>query len=213
MQFPDSRILIFAKAPQAGRAKTRLIPTLGAEGAARLQQRLLETTVAWVCNASLCPVTLCCAPDETHPAFQGLADRFELTLRAQCAGDLGRRMADAAGDALAEAGQVLLIGTDCPVMDVGYLQQALQRLQAGHEAVLGPAEDGGYVLLGLRRLLPNLFADMPWGSGEVLALSRQRLAEVAATTALLSPLWDLDRAADWRRLLIHDPRWQAVLDG
>ncbi len=213
MQFPDSRILIFAKAPEPGRVKTRLIPLLGAGGAARLQQRLLETTVARVAGAGLCPVTLCCAPDTGHPQFSALAGRHDITLRPQCAGDLGQRMAEAAAAALGETDQVLLIGTDCPVMQTAYLADALAQLAAGKEAVIGPAEDGGYVLLGLRRFYPLLFTDMPWGSDEVLGLTRQRLAGLAADTALLPPLWDLDRPADWQRLLRHDPRWGAVAGG
>jgi len=211
MQFPDSRILIFAKAPEPGRVKTRLIRELGAEAAARLQHRLLEETVARVNAAGLCPVTLCCAPDENHPVFLELAAGFGLALRPQCGGDLGQRMARAATDALAEAEQVLLLGTDCPVMDANYLRQALTRLDAGDDAVIGPAEDGGYVLLGLRRCYPGLFTEMPWGSDEVLATTRQRLADVAARTTLLPPLWDLDRPEDWRRLLQHEPRWREVL--
>lgn len=211
MQFPHSRILIFAKAPEAGRVKTRLIPALGGDGAALLQQRLLDHTLDWVTQAALCPVELWCAPDDRHPAFRSLAACHGITLRAQQGADLGQRMAHAARSALADAQQVLLIGNDCPVMKADYLRAALQALQQGKEVVFGPAEDGGYVLLGLRRCHDVLFSDLPWGSERVMAVSRRRVAELGLPTEELAVLWDLDRPEDWQRLCRERPDLQARL--
>ncbi len=198
-RFPDARILIFAKAPQAGRVKTRLIPALGAAAAADLYARLLEATVARAVSPALAPVCCCCAPDTTHPFFRQLADDYPVTLTQQQGADLGERMQTAACTALAEAGSVLLIGGDCPVLDAGHLGQALAWLAAGSDAVVGPAEDGGYVLLGLKRSAPELFREMPWGGERVLRETRARLQRLGWRYRELPPLWDLDRPADLRR--------------
>jgi rSAM/selenodomain-associated transferase 1 len=200
MQFPDARILIFAKAPEPGLVKTRLIPALGAQGAAELAGRLLLDTVAKVVAAGLCPVQLWCAPDSSHPLFQDLASDAGLTLHTQEGGDLGGRMRHAAHCVLQEAASVLLIGTDCPPLHAGHLQQALQWLAQGADAVLGPAEDGGYVLLGIKAAPPLLFSGVSWGSDEVLAQTRQRLGRLGWCWQELEVLWDLDCPADLERL-------------
>lgn len=200
MQFTDARILIFAKAPEPGLAKTRLIPALGAQGAADLSGRLLGDTVGKVAEANLCPVQLWCAPDTGHPLFQSLSSNTGLTLHAQMEGDLGARMRHAAESALQRAEVVLIIGTDCPPLHAGHLRQALQWLVEGEDAVLGPAEDGGYVLLGIKEAAPLLFSEMPWGSCEVLVKTRERLECLSWRWQELEMLWDLDRPADLKRL-------------
>lgn len=200
MQFPDARILIFAKAPEPGYAKTRLIPALGADGAADLQSRLLERMIREVSTANLCPVELWCAPNTNHPVFQDLAGGYALSLYSQIDGDLGERMCFAADEALCRSGMVLLIGVDCPLMDADYLRHALDWLGGDDDAVLGPAEDGGYVLLGLKCSEPSLFQDIPWGSDEVLACTRTKLKALGMRWRELLVLWDLDRPGDLERL-------------
>jgi rSAM/selenodomain-associated transferase 1 len=199
VRFPTSRIQLFAKAPLVGAAKTRLIPALGAAGAARLHERLLRETLARLAPALLAPIELWCAPDCDHPVFVELAARYALTLRRQRGEDLGERLQQAAADALsggAEAAEmVLLIGCDCPDLDAGYAAEALEALE-GHDAVLGPAADGGYVLLGLRRAEPALFRGMPWGGEHVAALTRARMHSVGLRWRELAVLRDLDRPED-----------------
>lgn len=212
MHFPDARILIFAKAPQPGRVKTRLIPALGEAGAASLQQHLLEHTLAKVCTADLCPVELWCAPDESQPAFRGLARLHPVSLHRQQGEDLGARMRHAAEEALSRSSSVILIGTDCPVMTPDHLRHAMQRLDEGNAVVIGPAEDGGYVLLGLRTSAPILFEDMPWGTDRVLALTRQRLRLGGIAAVELETLWDIDRPEDWERLRAQRPDLFAQLN-
>lgn len=142
------------------------------------------------------PLELWCAPDQSHPQFQELARGCALTLHRQCGRDLGERLFHAACDASQRAAHLILIGADCPLLDRDYLQRALVLLSSGRDAVLGPAEDGGYVLLGLRRAAAQLFAQMPWGGERVAALTRERLVRLGWCWGELPTLWDLDRPED-----------------
>ena len=200
MQFPDSRVLIFAKAPQPGRVKRRLWPVLSPEAAARLQACLLADLVARLAAARVAPLQLQCRPDTHHPCFEWLAGHYGLERRAQTGGDLGERMSRAAETALAECARVVLIGADCPGLDAGYLRHLLERLTPDRAAVLGPAEDGGYVALGLRTTDRRLFEGIEWGSDRVLRQTLARLDRLGWGCELMPVLWDLDRPADLERL-------------
>ena len=191
----DARILVFGRAPVAGEAKTRLIPALGAEGAARLHQRLLEDSVGRLCTAGLAKVELWVTPDAGHPCFVELAARWPLDLHVQEGQDLGARLAYAARSALTRAAAVILVGSDCPELSADYLGAALAAL-AHQDAVLGPALDGGYVLLGLRSMDDTLFERMPWGSDRVAELTGQRLDALGWRWSRLAPLRDIDRPED-----------------
>jgi uncharacterized protein len=206
MQFPHARILIFAKAPVPGLAKTRLIPALGATGAAEVQAELLRRTLAEASGAALAPVTCWCAPDPSHPLFGQLAEAFSIELRGQSGADLGERMHQALAETLAEtlatSPAAILLGCDIPTLQARHLRAALEALEQGLDAVLGPAEDGGYWLIGLRRPAAALFEGIPWGSDQVLTITRQRLRGLGWRWQELETLWDLDRPADlerWRR--------------
>jgi len=189
-------LAILAKAPVAGSVKTRLIPALGAEGAAALHARLIERTVATACAAGVGPVTLwvTAAP---HPCFTALASRFPIALAAQPEGDLGARMLAACE---AAAGPAIVIGTDCPALTPSHLREAADVLRAGTDVVLIPAEDGGYVLIGSRRPQPRLFDEMTWSTDQVMAQTRRRLADRGITWRELASLWDVDRPEDLARL-------------
>ncbi|MCG8427494.1 MAG: TIGR04282 family arsenosugar biosynthesis glycosyltransferase [Chromatiales bacterium] len=199
MQFPNAKLLIFAKAPEVGQVKTRLAPALGYEGAARLYTKLLRGTVEHVVRSKLCAVVCWCAPDSAHPVFNQFSEEYGVELQVQQGEDLGARMAFAARQGLAETDAVVLIGADCPALTEGHLQQVLSWLAAGSDAVLGPAEDGGYVLLGLRRFHPSLFDNILWGSDQVLGVTRERLAALNWRWCELETLWDLDRPEDLER--------------
>jgi len=198
-RFPKARLLIFAKAPQAGRVKTRLIPAIGAQAAAELHQRLVSDTLQRVAAANLCPLELWVSPDAEQPFFRDMQRQYAMSLHVQQGADLGERMYNAAADALTRADSVALIGTDCPPMSGDHLACALAGLQR-HDAMLGPAEDGGYVLLALKRAEWHLFDAVPWGTGEVADVTRRRLRELDWRWRELPPLWDLDRPQDL-------PRW------
>jgi rSAM/selenodomain-associated transferase 1 len=202
--FPGGVILIFAKAPVAGEVKTRVIPALGAQGAAHLHEQLARRCIAEACSAALCPVQLWCAPDAAHPFFAHCQKEFGVPLRTQQGEDLGARMAHASRTALETASYAVIIGTDCPDLTAHDLRAALDALQQGHDAVLGPAEDGGYVLLGLRRTAPLLFENMPWGTGQVLALTRARLKRLQWRWHELPARRDVDRPQDLDHPLIQN---------
>ena len=199
VQYPDSKILLFAKAPEPGRVKTRLIPVIGAEAAAQLYQQLLISTVERIATASVAPIICFCEPDEGHPLFERLASQWDIELKQQQGADLGERMAQAAAVTLESSHSTILIGGDCPQLNAIYLQQALRWLNRGSDTVIGPAEDGGYVLLGLKRYNRCLFEDIAWGSCEVLRSTRQRLRVLRWSWRELEPLWDLDRPEDLDR--------------
>ncbi len=196
----DTRVVVFARAPEAGRAKTRLIPVLGAEGAARLQALLIERSLNTALAAAIGKVELWCAPSAQHPLFENLLKRFDIDGVTQCDGDLGDRMRHAALTTLAASSRALLIGTDCPAMTVLHLHAAAAALDDQRDAVLIPADDGGYVLLGLKSCDERLFAQIPWGSDEVMAMTRERLTELKWRWCELPSLWDVDRPADFARL-------------
>jgi hypothetical protein len=197
----NTRILLFAKAPVPGRAKTRLIPALGALGAARLQEQLLRATVARLATGLDRSIgtrlELWCAPDTAHPLFQELAATYALELHVQSDGDLGDRLLAGCTHALRRADSAVLIGSDCPDLGPAQLAQAVAALQApGLDAVLGPAVDGGYVLLGLRRAESALFTDMPWGGDRVAEITRERMAALGWRWRELPALRDVDRPED-----------------
>jgi rSAM/selenodomain-associated transferase 1 len=200
MQFTQSAILIFAKAPVEGQVKTRLIPALGVQGATRLYRNLLQNLLDGLVSERLASIELWCAPDTSHVAFQQFQQLPGLTLHAQRGADLGERMAYALTDALQRHQQVVLLGVDCPALTFPMLEQVFSWLAGGVDAVLGPAEDGGYVLLGLKRSARCLFQDIPWGTGVVAEMTRQCLREMQWEWCELPELWDLDRPADLLRL-------------
>lgn len=210
MQFPTARILIFAKAPIPGQVKTRLMPLLDAQSAAQLHSELVSQTVQRVHAAALAPLQLWCAPRIEEPLFDNLTGTYRLERYAQQGADLGARMLHAFSTALQSADAVVGIGTDWPALNPAALASALVRLQQGDDAVLGPAEDGGYVLLGLRRVDPRLFADIAWGTHQVLTQTRERLRELRWQWCELPMSWDVDRPEDFERALrmrlVHDPR-------
>ena len=190
-------IAVLAKAPVAGFAKTRLIPALGPERAAQLQARLIERAVDTACAAGTGTVTVWATPDTTDPTFQTLRTRHDIALARQPDGDLGARMLAALA---ATGGPTLVIGTDCPAMTPEHLRMAADVLRDTADAVVCPAEDGGYVLIGMRTPLPALFADMPWSSADVMAETRRRMRQHKLTWQEPVTLWDVDVPEDLARL-------------
>lgn len=192
-------VLVMAKAPVAGFAKTRLIPALGAEGAAALAERLLAHAVARALEAGLGPVEVCCAPDASHAAFRRLATTGALRLTSQGEGDLGARMSRAFDRALQSEAQVLMVGTDAPSLDASVLRRAADLL-AQHDAVFVPAFDGGYALIGLRAPAPALFQGMAWSHAQVMTHTRDRLRAEGLRHVELLPVHDIDEPADLAHL-------------
>ncbi len=188
-------LLIFARAPVPGRVKTRLIPVLGAEGAARLHRALLERTLRAAGGQQLMKVELWTTP-HAPPEFIAEMRRRGLPVHVQQGRDLGARMEHALADALRRAPWAVVVGCDIPGLRRQDLVRAAHRLRNGADAVLGPAQDGGYWLVGLRRPCPALFRRMPWGTGRVARLTRRRLCRAGLAWAELPPRRDLDRPRD-----------------
>ncbi len=210
------RIAILAKAPLAGFAKTRLAPALGTHGAARLQRAFILRTMQVARQAGLGGgVQLWCAPDAAQRFFRALQRKTGMDCRNQPTGNLGQRMHAAIA---AAPGPVLLVGTDCPVLTVPHLRAAAAALQVGEgaetdadadaetetdksaRAVFIPAEDGGYVLVGLQQPQPGLFKGIDWSTERVMAQTRQRASALGLALRELAPLWDVDTPHDLARL-------------
>lgn len=199
-----------AKAPIPGFAKTRLIPVIGQHAAAILQGRLTDRAVETALAADVGPVTLWAAPDAGHDTFLAMVARKPVSLRPQPAGDLGARMLAAAA---AANGPVLVIGTDCPALAPMHLRSAAKALHDGAEVVLIPAEDGGYVLIGLRRAEPTLFERIPWGTPKVLAETRARIIARGLRLSEIPPLWDVDTEDDLARMEREIPELALTANG
>ena len=177
----DVAVLVFARAPVPGRVKTRLIPRLGEFRAARLHARLTARALRTAVAAG-------CGRVEMHDTTK------------QRGADLGERMYRALSGALRRHRAAILIGTDCPALRPSDLRRAARLLAGGCHAVLAPVEDGGYVLIGVRRVAPCLFAGIEWGGASVYAATVARLDSLAYRWRALRTLWDVDRPEDLARL-------------
>jgi rSAM/selenodomain-associated transferase 1 len=195
-------IAIFAKAPQPGFAKTRLIPALGEIGAAKLAQRLLMHTLTESLAAGVGRVELCVTPSITDPVWQTFAIPDDVQLSEQGDGDLGARMARRARRAIESGESILLIGTDCPQLDAARLRRAATALLES-DAVLVPAADGGYVLLGLRNFHETVFTGIPWGTDTVAPETLYRMGQLGWTVQKHPVLHDIDEPVDLRWLPVQ----------
>lgn len=220
----NTALTIFAKAPVAGQAKTRLMPALGSEGSALLARQLLVHAVQQAAQLPWAALELCVSPDTSHPAFaeaQQIAkdmvpekgkDKGQAcwTLSAQGDGDLGQRMHRALARGLSRHAAVLLMGTDAPGLDASVLHQAAQALQT-HDAVFVPAFDGGYALVGLRHPVPALFEGMVWSTPQVMADTRVRAHQAGLLWRELAPVHDIDEPSDLHHLPLDWPNRSDLL--
>ena len=197
----DTALIIFARAPVPGAVKTRLIPALGAEGAAALHVRLVKHALTTARKASFARTALYCAPDAEDPFFRFCAGHYGVELCAQAEGDLGARMHAAFERALVASPRALIMGSDCPALTARLLRHADRALRDGADAVFVPCEDGGYALIGLARADRRLFEDIGWGGEAVMASTRDRLATLGWQWRELDTLWDVDRPEDYQRLV------------
>lgn len=197
------KIIIFTRYPEPGKTKTRLIPVLGAEGAAELQRRMTEHVLGQAQGLAArreVSIEICYKGDGAALLSRWLGHRVSYS--EQHAGDLGTRMHAAFKKAFLEGSdRVLLVGTDLPGLTDNILETAFENLH-GHDVVLGPARDGGYYLVGLKRLCPSLFCDMQWGTHEVLARTLDSADRNGLSVKLVELMNDVDRPEDlevWAR--------------
>lgn len=190
-----TRIVIFAKAPVAGRVKTRLIPALGEVGAARLAQRMLRVTIAEAVAAKLGTPELCATPHPSDPEWQPFLPEQAILYADQGDGDLGERLARAANRVIEAGENVLLVGTDCPALDRHKLRAAAAALRS-HDAAIHPTFDGGYALLGLSKFDGSLFTGIGWGGASVAAATIDRMRALGWSLWAGETLRDIDLPED-----------------
>jgi hypothetical protein len=164
-----------------------------------LQREFIRRTLTTTLAAQLGPVTLWCAPDRDHRFFRALRRASGVHCLDQRGGDVGERM-HAASVRHCASGPVLIVGTDCPALTPDYLRRAARALADGRDAVFGPAQDGGYVLVGLRSPQPALFSAMRWSAPSVMSTTRARAAAQGLVAIELESLWDVDEPGDLARL-------------
>lgn len=199
-------MIIFAKAPIPGQVKTRLCPPLTPDEAASLHGSFvldtLERAKAAITKFRL-PMDrfLACAPSVSHAFFKIMEERHSVSLFDQVGADLGARMNQAIATVLTQGyRQAIIVGTDVPSLSLTHYQQACSLLRE-NDLVLGPSTDGGYYLIGLKRLQPELFADIPWSTNRVCALTREKADGLGLKTALLSEWRDIDSIDDLQALM------------
>ena len=193
---PAVPVLIFTRTPVPGRVKTRLIPAIGAARAANLHRAMLWRTVATATRAAVGPVGLWCSPATEHPFIAEIQREFAIDAHLQQGRDLGERMYRALHSRPGTGAGALLVGTDCPFLEIDDLRQAAGALSDGADAVLGPAQDGGYYLIGVRASNRAAFSDIAWGSAQVLAETRQKFRDLGWHWRELATRRDVDRPSD-----------------
>ena len=203
MKKNDCRLIVIAKAPIPGEVKTRLLPFLDVETASILHEQLVLHCLNTAIEAEVGQVDLWCTPSVDHPFFIHCAEKLQIELHLQTQGDLGRRMAHAFGETLKRTPMALLMGTDCPSLTCGDLKEAKRILHQDPQAVISPAEDGGYVLIGLRQYASQLFEGISWGTEVVMEETRRKLRRLGWQWHELPQRWDVDRPEDIERLRIE----------
>ncbi len=192
------RVVVMARAPVPGETKRRLIPAIGAERAAALHRAMIRRAVATAIESGVGPVELWCTPHTDHDVFRSLRDRAQVRLHVQVGTDLGERMHAAIA---AHPGATAVVGTDCPFLEPQDLVHTAGVLRRGDaDVVIVPAFDGGYVLIGVDRPRPELFARVDWGTDRVLAQTRQRACAARLRLAELAARGDVDCPEDLEAL-------------
>lgn len=189
-------LIIFSKAPIAGQVKTRLQADIGPEACAVLQERMIKKTLSTALASSADRVLLYTSPDSHHPLFQSLGKQPGVSLFRQVGTDLGERMCRAFSKTLKTPAYALLIGTDCPALTPTILDQCFEELEQGTDCVLVPALDGGYVLIGMSQAHAEVFAEINWGSEQVLAQTLERIKSLGMSFRFLPALNDIDTLND-----------------
>jgi uncharacterized protein len=196
----DTAVMIMAKVPQAGAVKTRLCPSLSPQEAMTLYQAFLRDKIAQVQSLEAVRPTIAYTPSAGRSVFAALAPGF--TLIVQRGADLGERLANAFAQCFA-AGYtgVLAIDSDTPTLPTNFLQQAITLLSLPQvDVVIGPSEDGGYYLIGLRALHHELFENMAWSTDVVVSETVRRATAKGLQVAWLPPWFDVDTPEDLERL-------------
>ncbi|MBS3804231.1 MAG: TIGR04282 family arsenosugar biosynthesis glycosyltransferase [Oleiphilaceae bacterium] len=200
----DVMLIQFAKWPEVGEVKTRLIPALGAAGAMKAHMQLTTTVLTHLAATELSMQfwwdrAVSQVPEPATHLVAALGQRA-IVQKTQTGGDLGARMLDAITGNLRRYGKVIIVGSDCPSVEPAYVFAASEALDHS-DVVIGPSNDGGYVLLGARRVTAGMLAGIAWGSAQVMAQTCDRLEAEGLSVSLLEPRWDVDDIEDWERFM------------
>jgi rSAM/selenodomain-associated transferase 1 len=198
-KYQDAVIMIFCKAPVPGHVKTRLMTELSAAEAAEIHIELSTRTLQLAAESRLCPVQLWCAPTTEHHFFTTTALNYSVSLHQQLGTDLGQKMHRAFCSALNLYASALIMGCDCPSLTEQDLEQALAALVKPQSCVLAPAEDGGYVLIGLNQPHSELLDNISWGTEQVFEQTRTRINKSTLNYFELKQQWDVDTPEDLAR--------------
>ena len=191
---------VFTKAPVAGFVKTRLTPLLGEQGAAELHKRLTVHCLDNVALSTAYTTDLWCSPNTEDDFFKQLRSRYKLKLKRQRGEDLGDRLSYAIAQTLKKTKLAIVIGTDCPVLSQSVIELIIEKLNQDYDAAIIPAEDGGYVLLGVKVHDESLFSAISWGSSHVYTQTAERIAALGWKCYIHETLWDVDRPEDMGKL-------------
>jgi len=202
----DSALIVFAKSPIPGSVKTRLCPPLAPDEAATLHGSLVLDTLEHTKNLAGFDRVLACAPSQQHPFFQAISARQRIELWEQVPDeDLGKRMDHAFREAFKRNyAYVVMVGSDLPTISGEIVQQARHELQE-HDVVIGPSQDGGYYLIGMKKPTPGLFSNIPWSTHQVAALTREKASELGLSLSLLPQQRDLDTIEDLQFYIKESP--------
>lgn len=208
----NTHIVVLVKQPQAAKVKTRLIPELGEQKAALLADAMIKHTLKTLLvvleqNEQI-QVNFCVAPDSKSEYWQQFKVHERIDISQQCSGDLGKRMATVARELMLDGSKLILIGSDCPAISADVLLKVHALLQSS-DAVIHPASDGGYVLLGLSRYCEAVFTDIPWSTEQVAPRTLAALEQAAFKVKILETMNDIDEAEDLIHLPVH---LQTLLD-
>jgi uncharacterized protein len=206
MQQKNKQLIVFIKAPLPGQCKTRLIPYLSAKQASEFYKTLVINCFknispldkAGVKTQNNTDIAIYTWPDIDNSFIKTLASKYNTSLHLQQGNNLGERMHHAMQHSLQHYKSCVLIGSDCPGININYINQAFSTLSQ-HDMVLGPAQDGGYVLIGANKINPELFTGINWGSEKVLQQSLNNASAAQYKTGQLTTLWDIDTPADYIR--------------
>ena len=198
----DKKLIIFSKAPDPGLVKTRLIPALGQHKATQLYRYMLEQTVLMAHSLEGIDCELHCSPDTQHPFFTQLAEKYPFKRVSQQGANLGDKMAFALQQTLKNSQQCVIIGCDCPAIDSAYIKLAFERLSST-DVVIGPASDGGYVLIGSNISHSKIFNNINWSTAQVLHQTIKNLDLLRLNYHKLGTLSDIDTMDDLAHLPTH----------
>lgn len=196
MKTPNKHLIVFVKAPVPGQCKTRLTPLLGEHKACEFYKSMVNNCLEEISDLSNVTISIHAYPDLANPFIQKTSHHYGFDMQVQQGNDLGERMFLAMQQALKASSHVVLIGTDCPSMSKRYIECAFNALHQ-HDIVFGPADDGGYVLLGANKITAEIFNNISWSTDQVLQQSISQTDELNYKIKLLDTLQDIDTPEDY----------------